>query len=223
MMSKPLSEYGASKSTSITCARRMAEFLGEELVKDKGLNVKFIISQKPIGSTVSERALPIAIFQTEPRVMRSYIKKWCQDYSMEDFDMRSIIDWEYYKERFGNTILKIVTIPAALQNCENPFPKVPYPEWLKKKVKELNSIFKQTKITELFKTSESRNVFRPVHKERDIEDIGKARVRDFTEEEKKILEERKQKEIELEEQKAKEEEELKNPIDIEDDFNGWLK
>ena len=35
-MSKSLEEYGAQKSTSISTARRLAEFLGDEMVKDKG-------------------------------------------------------------------------------------------------------------------------------------------------------------------------------------------
>jgi DNA polymerase epsilon subunit 1 len=34
-MSKSLEEYGAQKSTSISTAKRLAEFLGDEMVKDK--------------------------------------------------------------------------------------------------------------------------------------------------------------------------------------------
>jgi len=32
-----------------------------------------------------------------------------------EFDIRDILDWDYYKERFGSAIMKIITIPAALQ------------------------------------------------------------------------------------------------------------
>ncbi len=35
-MSKSLEEYGAQKSTSISTAKGLAEFLGDEMVKDKG-------------------------------------------------------------------------------------------------------------------------------------------------------------------------------------------
>ena len=49
--------------------------------------------------------------------------------------MRSIIDWDYYIGRLGNTILKIISIPAALQKIENPVPKIAYPDWLRKKIK----------------------------------------------------------------------------------------
>lgn len=66
-MSKALEEYGAQKSTSISTAKRLAEFLGDEMVKDKGLNCKYIISKKPEGAPVAERAIPIAIFQAEQR------------------------------------------------------------------------------------------------------------------------------------------------------------
>jgi len=93
----------------------MAEILGEELIKDKGLNVTFIISKFPIDESISDRVIPVIVFQTEPTLMRSLIKKWCKNLSMTDFDMRTFIDWDYYKERVGSSILKIVTIPAALQ------------------------------------------------------------------------------------------------------------
>lgn len=39
---------------------------------------------------------------------------------MEDFDIRSLLDWEYYLERLGKCIQKIITIPAALQKVTYP-------------------------------------------------------------------------------------------------------
>lgn len=54
-MSKKLEDYGAQKSTSISTARRLAEFLGDQMVKDKGLSCRYIISKKPEGSPVTER------------------------------------------------------------------------------------------------------------------------------------------------------------------------
>lgn len=36
-MSKKLEDYGAQKSTSISTAKRLAEFLGDQMVKDAGL------------------------------------------------------------------------------------------------------------------------------------------------------------------------------------------
>ena len=35
-MSKTLAEYGGQKSTSISTAKRLAEFLGDQMVKDAG-------------------------------------------------------------------------------------------------------------------------------------------------------------------------------------------
>ncbi|KAG2083822.1 hypothetical protein BD769DRAFT_1697789 [Suillus cothurnatus] len=49
-ISKTLVEYGGQKSTSISTAKRLAEFLGDQMVKDKGLACKFIISAKPNGA-----------------------------------------------------------------------------------------------------------------------------------------------------------------------------
>lgn len=184
--------------------------------------MKFIISTKPVGESLSERAIPVAVFQTEPAAMRAFIRKWCKDSSITDFDMRSLIDWNYYKERVGSAILKIVTIPAALQGCENPFPKVEYPEWLKKKVKELSSIFKQKKLTDFMKSSDMSNKFTALGGA-NIEDIGKVKVREFTESEIKAIEAKKEKERKVEEEKKRVQDEIDNPIPIQQDFKEWLR
>lgn len=34
---------------------------------------------------------------------------------MEEFGIRYLLDWEYYLERLGKCIQKIITIPAAMQ------------------------------------------------------------------------------------------------------------
>jgi DNA polymerase epsilon subunit 1 len=49
-------------------------------------------------------------------------------------DVRDILDWDYYRERLGNAIQKIITIPAAMQHVLNPVPRVKHPDWLLKKV-----------------------------------------------------------------------------------------
>jgi hypothetical protein len=56
-MSKKLEEYGAQKSTSISTAKRLAEFLGDQMVKDAGLACKYVISKKPDGAPVTERSV----------------------------------------------------------------------------------------------------------------------------------------------------------------------
>lgn len=48
-MSRKLEDYGGQKSTSISTAKRLAEFLGDQMVKDAGLSCRFIISKKPEG------------------------------------------------------------------------------------------------------------------------------------------------------------------------------
>lgn len=61
------------------------------------------------------RAIPLNIFQTEPSVKHHYLRRWLKDPSITNFDIRNILDWNYYIERLSGTIMKIVTIPAALQ------------------------------------------------------------------------------------------------------------
>uniref|UniRef100_A0A914S1G9 DNA polymerase epsilon catalytic subunit n=1 Tax=Parascaris equorum TaxID=6256 RepID=A0A914S1G9_PAREQ len=65
--------------------------------------------------------------------------------------MVKIIDWEYYIERVGGTIQKIVTIPAALQNVPNPVPRIPFPDWLEGRRRRRANDHKQPKITDMFK------------------------------------------------------------------------
>ncbi|KAF8586771.1 DUF1744-domain-containing protein [Ramaria rubella] len=171
-MSKTLSEYGGQKSTSISTARRLAEFLGAQMVKDKGLACKFIISAKPIGAPVTERAVPIAIFSAEDTIKRSYLRKWLKDNSLANFDLRSILDWDYYIERLGSVIQKLITIPAAMQKVSNPVPRVRHPDWLHKRVAALEDKFQQHKVTDFFK--KAAKVDRPVVTsiDVDIEDLG---------------------------------------------------
>ena len=149
-MSKTLAEYGNQKSTSISTARRLAEFLGEQMVKDKGLSCRFIISAKPNGAPVTERAIPVAIFTAEPTLKRHYLRKWLKDNSLTDFDLRTILDWEYYTERLGSVIQKLITIPAALQKVPNPVPRIRHPDWLFKRVATKEDKFQQHKLTDMF-------------------------------------------------------------------------
>lgn len=149
-MSRKLEDYGEQKSTSISTAKRLAEFLGDQMVKDAGLSCRYIISRKPEGSPVTERAIPLAIFQAEPTVRKHFLRKWLKSSSLQDFDIRAILDWDYYIERLGSAIQKIITIPAALQQVKNPVPRVKHPDWLHKKLLEKNDVYKQKKISELF-------------------------------------------------------------------------
>eukprot|EP00954_Amorphochlora_amoebiformis_P006667 521966-Amorphochlora_amoeboformis.AAC.1 len=121
-MSGILADYVAkgNKSTSITCAKRIAEFLGEQMVQDKGLNCKFVISKYPQEASVSERAIPTQIFAAEEAIKTHFLKKWTKNSSLEDFDIRTVLDWHYYRTRLNSAIMKIITIPAAFQKVRRP-------------------------------------------------------------------------------------------------------
>jgi len=149
-MSKTLEEYGNQKSTAISTAKRLAEFLGAEMVKDKGLNCNLLIARKPEGAPVTERAIPRDIFNAEPGVKKHFLRKWCKDPGMTDFDVRSIVDWGYYRQRLANAIQKIVTIPAALQRVANPVPRIAHPDWLLRVVRQKADPRKQRKLGQYF-------------------------------------------------------------------------
>jgi DNA polymerase epsilon subunit 1 len=176
-MSKTLAEYGGQKSTSISTARRLAEFLGDQMVKDKGLACKFVISAKPIGAPVTERAVPVAIFSAEESVKRTYLRRWLKDNSLTTFDLRSILDWQYYIERLGSVIQKLITIPAAMQKVSNPVPRVRHPDWLYRRVAGAVDKFKQNKVTDFFtRATEEEKQDGTNAADMDMEDFGKERV-----------------------------------------------
>ena len=85
-MSKALDEYEGRKSCAITTARRLAQFLGDERIKDKGLNCNYVVAKRPDNLPTSDRAIPVAIFSTDPSVARTYLRKWCGDISGGDFE-----------------------------------------------------------------------------------------------------------------------------------------
>ena len=155
-MSKPAIDYGDRKSTSVTTAHRLSQFLGADLIKDKGLVCKYIISKKPLGAPTSARAIPVSIFNAETAVARAYLKEWTKDAlpgaDDEMPDMREMVDWEYYKTRLAGAIQKIISIPAALQGVENPCPDVKHPDWLHKRIREKNDKFSQRNLKTMFQT-----------------------------------------------------------------------
>jgi DNA polymerase epsilon subunit 1 len=151
-MSKTMEDYGDRKSMAITTAKRISEFLGSDMIKDKGLSCKYIVSRMPEGTPVTERAIPVEIFKAEERIQTAFLRKWCNCSGLVDssVDVRSVLDWQYYKDRLASSIQKIVTIPAAMQLVPNPVERVPHPEWLLKTVRERCDPFKQNKIDSFF-------------------------------------------------------------------------
>ncbi|KAI9739725.1 MAG: DNA polymerase epsilon catalytic subunit [Cirrosporium novae-zelandiae] len=183
-MTKTLEEYGTQKSTSITTAKRLAEFLGEQMVKDKGLNCKYIIASKPKNSPVTERAIPVAIFSADEQIRRFFLRKWMRD-DPGDMDPRTIIDWDYYLERLGSVIQKLITIPAALQKVGNPVPRVAHPEWLQRRVNTKEDKLKQKKMTQLFQKAPAPLVDKPQsildrRLPTEVEDLGASQLAKIT-------------------------------------------
>jgi DNA polymerase elongation subunit (family B) len=148
-ISKTLEDYGNRKATSLTSAARLADFLGAEMVKDKGLNCNLIISRFPLGDPVAERAIPVVIFSADESIRRYYLRKWLKDPSFECNNFRDVVDWDYYKSRLSGTIQKIVTIPAGMQNIPNPCARVEHPAWLLRNLNDSSGL-KQQKITSMF-------------------------------------------------------------------------
>lgn len=218
-MSKTLAEYGGQKSTSISTAKRLAEFLGDQMVKDKGLACKFIISAKPIGAPVTERAVPVAIFSAEESVKRTYLRKWLKDNSLTNFDLRSILDWEYYIERLGSVIQKLITIPAAMQKVANPVPRIRHPDWLHRRVVAMEDKFQQHKVTDFFKRAGESEATQST--DVDIEDGASRKPRGFRV---AVVKRKSTRREQSPEEGEAERAAFAEPLpDVARDYSGWLK
>jgi DNA polymerase epsilon subunit 1 len=135
-------------------AQRLAEFLGDQMVKDAGLACKYIIACKPADAPVTERAIPVTIFEAEEPIRVHYVRRWLKDRTLsceEATDIRAIIDWDYYRLRLANAIQKIITIPAACQKVDNPVPRVRHPDWLHKMVQQHDDTYKQQSVKNMLK------------------------------------------------------------------------
>lgn len=152
-MSKPLHEYVLleQKSLAITCATRMKAFLGDAVASSAGLATTYIVSSQPKDLQVTERAIPVQIFEVTNEKLRSaLLKKWTQSADLSDLTLRNLIDWDYYKGRLANAILKIVSIPAALQAVDNPVPDIEYPSWLTRRCRDLQDQKRQEIVSAFF-------------------------------------------------------------------------
>ena len=74
--------------------------------------------------------------------------------------------------RLGSVIQKLITIPAALQKCRNPVPRVAHPDWLRRRIEVKDDRMKQKKMTDMFMRQEGPA---PVP-QGDMEDFGKTVV-----------------------------------------------
>jgi len=171
-MSKSLEAMGSAKSTSVCCAKRLGEFLGEGMTKDSGLTCHFIISRFPEGEPISNRAIPAAVFSAEPAVKKHYLRKWCKNSTLSEagMDIRNLLDWEYYIVRLDAAIQKIITIPASLQHVNNPVPRSVQPDWVDRKAREKADTRKQRAITSMFQAQEKPQ---PMEID-DLEDMGRS-------------------------------------------------
>lgn len=151
-LSKSISEYGAQKGVALTAAKRMKEFLGANITSGgSSLTCKFIIAKEPKNAPVNERAIPISIFKfPEEAIKMKFIKKWTKDHTLLSADLKEILDWDYYKERLGNTVQKMLTLTAAYQKIDNPIPELPHPKWLLEEIRTRSDTAKTSLISTYF-------------------------------------------------------------------------
>jgi hypothetical protein len=76
----------------------------------------------------TERAIPIARFSAEECVKRPYLVNGSKTTASATLISDSSSNWEYYVERLGSVIQKLIIIPAATQKVSNPVPRIRHPD-----------------------------------------------------------------------------------------------
>ena len=90
-----------------------------------------------------------ALSLCHPAYQRSPLFIRLKDPSLSDFDIRTILDWSYYIERYSSTVQKLITIPAAMQKVSNPVPRVRHPDWLMRRVNSREDKTRQARLSEM--------------------------------------------------------------------------
>jgi DNA polymerase epsilon subunit 1 len=160
-----------SQHPSVQLSKRLAEFLGDQVVKDAGLScrketrryAKLLLDNKwwglftfPLfaGALVTDRAIPLAIFQSEPSVKRHYLKKMVERQFHDGFWHSHYFRLELSHRTSWRLYPKNHYYPCRLANCKallSLYPGSIHPDWLHKWMLEKNDVLKQRRIDEIFK------------------------------------------------------------------------
>jgi len=124
-MSKNIEEYGGRNSSITSTAKKLSEFLGQDMMEDK-LKCEFIICRYPLNAPTVARTVPVLIFRHPEKAV--YLKKWLK---IDLTSLKAIIDWEYYKKRFEAILQRLIVIPAHFQKIDNPIGRVQVPKWVR--------------------------------------------------------------------------------------------
>lgn len=81
-MSKSLADYGEQKSCAVTTAKRLADFLGDAMVKDKGLRCQYIVACEPKVYLFDLSLVPLLYSKLSTCVSSSIMKSSNEDIVM---------------------------------------------------------------------------------------------------------------------------------------------
>lgn len=161
-MSKNLESYGDIKSNILGTARKLSEFLGDDILEEK-LKCEFILSKYPLNAPVADRAIPVMIFKSLEK--DRFLKKWLKISNIPS--LADLIDWEYYRKRFESILQRLIVIPAYLQNISNPIPRIDVPLWVKEgskkerlnfvKIDDIEDVMIKRKLNDIFYNPNDQN------------------------------------------------------------------
>jgi DNA polymerase epsilon subunit 1 len=90
------------------------------VIKEQGLRCRFVIANVPRNGPITERAIPLPIFQSKQSIRNDYLRKWLPLSTVDNLHIREILNWNYNIDRLNSSIQKMIRIAAALENIDNP-------------------------------------------------------------------------------------------------------
>lgn len=112
--SRAVTDYKA-RILVVDALLKMRECSGdEELGKTAKCSVRFVLSKYPRGQkTKYGRAIPTVIYDMDTDIRNKFISKW----TMQDdyVELRDILDWDDYSERWSNARNRLYTYPRSIQ------------------------------------------------------------------------------------------------------------
>lgn len=136
-MSKDITEYCDKKSNILSTARKLAEILGDDVLEEK-LKCEFIVSKYPDCESTADRVLPVIVFKSKDKQM--FLEKWLG--KLHSYEIRDILDWDYYKTRFVCILQRMIIIPAHFQGIHGLFENIENVKWIQQ---ASNKFFKANK------------------------------------------------------------------------------
>ncbi|ORD95086.1 DNA polymerase [Enterospora canceri] len=127
-MSKDVGDYCTKKSNILSTAKKLAEMLGDDVLKEK-LKCEFIVTKYPESDSTADRVIPVIVFKSAEK--EYYLEKWIG--KKKSYEVRDLIDWVYYRKRYTMILQRMIIVPGYFQGIRGLFKNIECLKWMGEK------------------------------------------------------------------------------------------